>query len=352
MNNTEETKIEEEKDEILEKLKEEYPNVIKMTCVDCEQLISYYDNKSSLDFDENGNETGEPEDDSLDDDSYYSAINPDNDGEHVCRGCTESLGYHGSTLIIKTPNGDEYSIKFNSIFYSDYDSHIEEIEEFGVSKEDVIALMQGRKYHRTDAWRGHHFSDPDKELWTELNVDFAWLSGHHSNALVLKQKELLEQALKELEIPVLYCVHMSSNVFYQNIDAFVSAKHRDKANRIINFINEFTGAKDSRWNAGVMMHFDEDVPMAEKLKEQLSSQELPDDWSWKQFIEKHDEMAEKVKKFKTEGFAGMSFEQQIGVMAGSGAMGLMMAQTRVAIRDLKTKKEGNKNESDKTNAVS
>ncbi len=351
MNKTEETKTE-ETDEILEKLKKKYPDVTKQVCVDCGELISYYDRDSCLDFDEEGNEASEPEVDYLGGDDYYTAIDSTDDGGTICRGCSESLQHHGSTMIIKTPTGDELSIKFNSTFYSDYDSFIERVEEFGISNDDVVALMQGRKYHKTDAWRGHYYSDPNKELWTGLNVDFAWLSGHHSNALVLEQKKLLEQAFKELEIPVFYCVHMSSNVFYQNIDAFVSAKHTDNANKIIGFINDFTGAKDSRWDAGILMHFDADKQLAEKLQEQLNSQKLPDDWSWTDFVEKYDEMVKTVKKFKTEGFAGMSFEQQVGVMAGSGETGLMMAQTMMAIRELKAKKENETNEPNESNPVS
>ena len=56
-------------------------------------------------------------------------------------------------------------------------------------------------------------------------------------------------------------------------------------------------------------------------------------------------MTEKVKKFKIEGFSGLSFEQQVGIMAGSGSMGLLMVQTMMSIRDLKVKKQGDADES-------
>jgi hypothetical protein len=222
---------------------------------------------------------------------------------------------------------------------------MEKVNDAGITTEDVVTLMQGRKYHRTDGWRGHYYSEPEKERFSSLNVDFAWLSGHHSNQLVKKQKELLEQAFQELEIPVFYCVHMSSNVFFQNIDAFVLSACSDDADRVINFINDFTGAKDSRWNAGTIMHFDEDEALAKRLEEQLNAQELPADWSWRDFIDNYEEMVEKVKKFKTEGFAGLSFNQQVGVMSGSGEMGLQMAQMMVALKSLKTKKQGDTNDS-------
>jgi len=198
-------------------------------------------------------------------------------------------------------------------------------------------IINSRRYHRIDGWRGYYEVFPDEKKYSHLDLGFNWLSGHHSYAKEEKKMELLKGAFKQLDMTLIFVTNQTGN-FAAYTDVYCWKEQYDALSKVSDFINDFVGDRDSRWDVGTLMHFDSDEETGKRIQAELDAQTLPLDWDWKVFIEKYDEMKANLPKFKEKGFSDMDFNQQVGVLAGKGSAGLMAAQTMIAIKRLQDTK--------------
>jgi len=207
--------------------------------------------------------------------------------------------------------------------------HIEDDDH----REIIKDIINSRAYHRVDGWRGYYEVKPEENKYSHLDIGFNWLSGHHSVSKEEKKMELFKQAIKQLDMTIIFVTNQTGN-FAAYTDTFCWKEQYDTLSKVSDFINDFVGDNDSRWSVGTLMHFDSDQATGERIQAELDAQTLPDDWDWNVFIEKYDEMKANLPKFQEKGFRDMDSNQQIGVLAGKGSAGLMAAQTLLALRTL------------------
>ena len=208
-------------------------------------------------------------------------------------------------------------------------------------KEIIMDIMKSRSYHHIDGWRGYIEVKPDENKYSHLNLGFNWLSGHHSYAKEEKKMELFKQAITSLDMTIIFVTNQTGN-FAAYTDVYCWKEQHDALSKVSDFINDFVGDRDSRWDVGVLMHFDSDKETGERIQAELNDQTLPDKWNWKEFIEHYDLIKANLPRFKEKGFREMTFEQQIGVLSGKGDAGIMAAQTMIALRELTPDKKDDK----------
>lgn len=142
--------------------------------------------------------------------------------QEICWSCYESGDQYASTIVRFTPGEGKEAIRFT-------EHHAYNAEDGDEPGDWFWTYFGGRKWHASDAWRGHYETTFKNGF---IKLAEGWVTGYPDDTVSHKQtsidlNEYLEEHASEVPAPIYWLFEPTSNIFSTASEIFIDHKDKD-----------------------------------------------------------------------------------------------------------------------------